>query len=148
MAAFPDQFTETECQQILEVMNGNRIGVLIEKGVPADTRVSHKHGWIEDTHGDVGIIFTPGGDYVLAMMFYNEDFLNYQEYWPIMETISRATYNLFNRDAPLITSRESDLAEECRTDEQSLQRARQAINLDNIEPFVQIVLPAQARAPD
>lgn len=143
-AIYPDHFTRQECQQMLEVMNGNRIGVLIEKGVPENTRVSHKHGWIEDTHGDVGIVFTPGGDYVLAMMFYNAEFLNYEEYWPMMEAISRATYNLFNPENPLLTSREIDPAEQCRTNE----RAREVVDLDNIEPFVQVVLPAQARAPD
>ncbi len=143
LAAYPDQFSQSECRQMLEVMNGNRIGVLIERGVPADTRVAHKHGWIEDTHGDVGIVFTPGGDYVLAMMFYNENFVNYQEYWPMMAQISRAAHNLFNPETPLLSTRETELAEECRIDE----RARQAVNLDNIEPFVQVVLPAQARAP-
>ncbi len=143
MAAFPGQFTPTECKQMLEVMNGNRIGVLIEKGVPENTRVAHKHGWIEDTHGDVGIVFTPGGDFVLAMMFYNESFLDYQKYWPIMESLARAAYNLFNPDAPLLHARESTLAEECRVDE----RARQVVDLNNIEPFVQVVLPDQARTP-
>ncbi|MBN1285998.1 MAG: class A beta-lactamase-related serine hydrolase [Anaerolineae bacterium] len=142
-AIYPDQFTAQECRQILEVMNGNRIGVLIEKGVPSGTRIAHKHGWIEDTHGDVGIIFTPGGDYVLAMMFYNAEFLNYEQYWPMMETISRAAYNLFNPETPQLAAREVDPAEQCRTDD----RAREVVDLDNIEPFVQVVLPAQARAP-
>lgn len=141
IAAYPDQFTPNECQQMIEVMQGNRIGVLLEKGVPENTRVAHKHGWIEDTHGDVGIVFTPGGDYVLAMMFYNETFLNYQAYWPVMEDISRATYNLFNPTAPLLASRETTPAEECRVDE----RARQVVDLNNIEPFIQVVLPDQAR---
>ncbi len=143
-AVYPEQFTQTECRQMLEVMGGNRIGVLIEKGVPENTRVAHKHGWIHDTHGDAGIVFTPGGDYVLAIMFYNETFLNYEEYWPMLETISRATYNLFNPDDPIYYPREGSAgAEGCREDVQS--RSREVIDLNDIEPFIQVVLPAQAR---
>lgn len=141
-AAFPDQITQPECRQMIEVMNGNRIGVLIEKGVPKDTRVAHKHGWIEDTHGDVGLVFTPGGDYVLTMMFYHETFLNYQQYWPIMENISRAVYNLFNPGAPLLEPTDVTPAEECLVD----QRAREVVDLNNIEPFIQVVMPDRARA--
>ena len=115
MAALPGEIDQIECRQMLEVMSGNHIGVLIEAGVPEGTRVSHKHGWISDTHGDAGIVYTPGGDYVIVMFFYNEGHLNYLEYWPIMAEISRATYNLFNMDNPLLFPREVETAtaEEC-----------------------------------
>ncbi|HZD10675.1 MAG TPA: serine hydrolase [Candidatus Binatia bacterium] len=106
MAAYGDSITREECQQIIDVMSQNRIGSLIEEGVPATTTVAHRHAWIGDTHGDAGIVFTPGGDYVIAMIFFQHDWLPWERSSPLMADISRATYNYFNFDNPFLdTSR-------------------------------------------
>ena len=97
-AAYPQSITQAECQQILEVMRQNKIGSLIEEGVPPDVR----HGWVGDTHADAGIIYSPGGDYVLVEFFYHEDWLPWEESSPLMADISRATYNYFNFDNPYL----------------------------------------------
>ena len=47
-------------------MAQNKIGSLLEEGVPQETAVAHRHGWISDTHGDAGIVFTPEGNYVIV----------------------------------------------------------------------------------
>ena len=59
LAAYPEHVTPDECQTMLEIMNENRIGSLIEAGVPEGTSVAHKHGWTAETHGDSGIVFWP-----------------------------------------------------------------------------------------
>lgn len=106
MAAYGDSITADECQQIIDVMTQNRIGSLIEEGVPADTPIAHRHSWIGDTHGDAGIVFSPGGDYVISMIFYQNDWLPWERSSPLMADISRATYNYFNFDNPYLdTSR-------------------------------------------
>ena len=103
-AAFPDQITQQECRHVLEVMQENHIGSLIEEGVPADVSVSHRHGWIGDTHADAGIVFSPGGAYVLVQFFYQHDWLPWERSSPMMADISRATYNYFNFDDPYLDS--------------------------------------------
>ncbi|MEN8098662.1 MAG: serine hydrolase, partial [Chloroflexota bacterium] len=96
LAAFPDDMRSDECQLMLEMMNQNRIGSLIEAGVPAGTTVAHKHGWGPETHGDAGIVFSDGGDYILVEYMYKPVWLEWAESSPLLAEISRATYNLFN----------------------------------------------------
>lgn len=102
VAVYQNQITKEECQQLLEFMELNKIGSLIEAGVPPDTPVAHKHGWISDTHGDAGVIFSPGGDYVLVTYMFKPDWLEWEISSPLLADISRATYNYFNFDNPYL----------------------------------------------
>lgn len=101
LEAFPDDFTPTECRQMLEVMSHNRIGSLIEMGVPEDVPVSHKHGWINDTHGDAAVVFSPGGAYIFVVVLHNPVWLEFAQTEPLIEEMSRTIYNYFNPDAPM-----------------------------------------------
>ena len=101
-AVFADEITRTECQQLLDYMQQNRIGSLIEAGVPPETAVAHRHGWISDTHADAGIVSSPGGDYVIVVFLYKPDWLEWEISSPLISDISRATYNYFNFDAPFL----------------------------------------------
>ncbi len=97
IAAFPDELTPDECQAMLDIMSQNQIDSLIEGGVPQGTRVAHKHGWVGDSHADAGIVFSPGGDYVLCIYLYHTDWLEWEVSSPLMARISEATYKYFNR---------------------------------------------------
>jgi beta-lactamase class A len=101
-AVYPEQLTAVECQEILNVMMQNQTDSLIEEGVPPTTPVAHRHGWISDTHGDAGVVFSPGGDYVLVEFLYKPDWLEWVESSPILRDISQATYNFFNFDDPYL----------------------------------------------
>ncbi len=101
-AAFNDQLSQEECEQLIEYMKLNHIGSLIEEGVPSDTPVAHKHGWISDTHGDAGIVFSPAGNYVIVTYMYKPDWLEWEISSPILADISRATFNYFNFDDPYL----------------------------------------------
>ncbi len=113
LEVFPDQFTPTECRQMLLAMSRNRVNVLTEAGVPAGIRVAHKHGWIDDTHGDAAIVFTPGGDFVLTMAMYQANWLPYEVSWPTMAEIARFVYNAFNPEAPLEAIHPGEVDETC-----------------------------------
>jgi hypothetical protein len=117
MAAFPDDFTQQECRQMIELMSANDLLRLLQGGIPAGTRISHKNGWIDNEHGDAGIVFPPNGrNYVIAVFLWEDvDFLSYERAWPLIEGISRATWNYFNPEQPLLQPR-ADLppqAQEC-----------------------------------
>jgi hypothetical protein len=108
MAAYPDgDFTQTECKQMLELMSANDLGRLLQGGIPPGTRISHKNGWLSDVHGDAGIVFPPNGNnYVIAVFVWkNTEFFSYAEAWPLIEGISRATWNYFSPETPLISAR-------------------------------------------
>ena len=98
IAAYPGQITPEECQAMLELMKGNRIGSLIEEGSPEGTPIAHKHGWIDDTHADAGIVFCPGGDYVLVIFLYQQGWLQWERSAPLIADIAHVTYNYFNMD--------------------------------------------------
>ncbi len=96
LAAYPGSITPDECQYMIELLTQNRIGSLIEAGVPEGTTVAHKHGWTAETHGDAGIVFSPGGNYVLAEFLHTPGWLEWQISSPLLAEISRATYSFFN----------------------------------------------------
>lgn len=118
MAAYPDgEFTQNECRQMLNLMSANDLGRLLQAGIPPGTRISHKNGWLEDVHGDAGIVFPSNGrNYIIAAFVWEDtDFFTYTRAWPLIEGISRATWNYFNPDAPLIAPRTDipDTAQDC-----------------------------------
>jgi beta-lactamase class A len=102
IAAFEGEISSAECGAILNALSQNFIGSLIEEGVPTDVRVAHKHGWVSDTHGDAGIVYTNNGDYVLVMFLHRPNWLEWEVSSPLMADISRATYNYFNFDTPYL----------------------------------------------
>ncbi len=99
MAIYPEDFTQTECQQMIELMSGNRIDRLIELGVPLGTKVAHKNGWGGETSTDAAIVFSPGGDYVLVMYTWELDTdgnnLPTLASWELIEEVSRTRLQLF-----------------------------------------------------
>ena len=104
LAVYPEEITPDECQYIMDLMVLNEEGNLIRFGVPEGTTVSHKHGWARATHADAGIVFSPGGDFVIVE-FLNQpgDWLLADQSFPILREISRATYNYFNMDDPYLS---------------------------------------------
>jgi len=107
-----------ECRQMIHVMASNTVDGLLKAGVPADTRVAHKHGWVNDTHSNAAIFFTPGGNYVLVMAFHSaqvdstgERYLAFPDTLPAFAETSRTVYNYFNPDNPMEAIREGFIPE-------------------------------------
>lgn len=101
MAAFPGKITQDECRSMLDLLARNKIGVLIEAGVPDGTRVAHKHGWVTyngiiNTIGDAGIVFTPGGNYVLVIFVNHPVQLIWDSASRLIADLSTAVYNFYN----------------------------------------------------
>lgn len=111
---FVEKITQLECGQMLRVMRGNHIGALIEAGLQPGTPLAHKHGWVNDTHGDAGIVFSPNGAYVLAMVYHERtSFLESTKSFPIMEQVSMMVWNYFNSNAQLQTPFSNIVPETC-----------------------------------
>lgn len=102
LAVYPGQITPEECQAIIDLMVLNVEGNLIRFGVPEEVPVSHKHGWDLVTHGDAGIVFSPGGDYIIVeyLSAPGSDWLDHNISFPILREISRTVYNHFNATHP------------------------------------------------
>jgi beta-lactamase class A len=102
IAAFPGQITPAECQTMIDYLSQNQIAYLIEEGAPDGTKIAHKHGWVSDiyatirTIGDAGIVYTPGGNYVLVVFVYHPEQLIFEQTSSMVGEISRAVYNYYN----------------------------------------------------
>jgi beta-lactamase class A len=102
-AVFPGEITQSECQQMVSLLAANRIGVLIEAGVPSDAQVAHKHGWAVDvtdgvihTMADAALVYSPGGDYVLVVFLYDPVQVVFDPVNVMVAQLSQAIYNYFN----------------------------------------------------
>jgi hypothetical protein len=99
VAAFPGRVRPEECQYMLDLLAENKIGILLEQGVPEGTRVAHKHGWTDsplDSIGDAGVIYSPGGDYVASIFLWNSPDMLFEPTSTLIANLSRAIYNYFN----------------------------------------------------
>lgn len=103
IAAFPDKINPATCQLLIDFMAQDKLGALIQGGVPDGTFVPHKHGYVlsprdgvmHDT-SDVGIVYSPGGNFVLSIYTYHP----VQNIWditnPLFVRLTEAVYNYFN----------------------------------------------------
>ncbi|MBI3738597.1 MAG: serine hydrolase [Chloroflexi bacterium] len=80
----------------------DKIGVLIEAGVPEGTQVAHKHGWVTDVDGvirnfsDAGIVYTPGGNFVLAIYAHHPVQIVFDEANALFANLAQSVYNYYN----------------------------------------------------
>lgn len=101
-ALFEGQVSQNECQLMLDLLGQNKIGALIEAGLPPGASVAHKHGWTSDLDGllhtlsDAGIVSTPGGDYVLIIFINSSKQLIFDEGNWLFARLSQVIYNAFN----------------------------------------------------
>jgi beta-lactamase class A len=75
--------------------------VLLTAGLPEATQIAHKHGWVTvngiiNTIGDAGIIYSPGGNYIMVVFLYNPDQLIWEPSAALVSELSRAAYNYYN----------------------------------------------------
>lgn len=103
VAAFPGQITQEVCQQMINFLAADKIGVLIEAGVPEGTQVAHKHGWISDAISgvikdisDSAIVYTPGGNYILVMFAYHPIQAVWEPVSGLFAQLSQVVYNYYN----------------------------------------------------
>ncbi len=102
IAAFPDKINQAACQQMIDSLKRDRIGVLIEAGLPEGTQIAHKHGWISGPNGiiqnisDAAIVYTPGGNYVLTIYIYHPIQAVWEPISGMIAKISEAVYNYYN----------------------------------------------------
>lgn len=101
-AVFGEEITQEECQVMIDYLAQNKMPSLLEAGVPDVTTVAHKHGWtsnngIMQSLGDAGIIFSPGGDYILVIFLYHPQQLIWNNTTYLVGQLSGTVYNFYNQ---------------------------------------------------
>ena len=102
-AVFPGEISQSECQTMITFLTRNKIAQLLQAGLPDGTEFAHKHGWTTDYDTgvilsmiDAGIVFSPGGNYVIVTAMYQPTQLIWDIANVLFARISQATYNYFN----------------------------------------------------
>jgi len=101
---FGANLSQAECENILELLSNNKIGLLIEAGLPPQGSVAHKHGWTSELDGllhsmsDAGIVYTPGGNFALVISIYTPEQLVFFDGNWLFARLSQTIYNAFNID--------------------------------------------------
>ncbi len=103
VAAYPEKINSQICQQMINFLVLDKIGVLIEAGVPEGTQVAHKHGWITEPStgviqniSDSGIVYSPGGNYVLVIYAYHPVQTIWEPVSTLFAQLSQTVYNFYN----------------------------------------------------
>lgn len=105
-AVFQGEVSQNECRQMISFLAKNKIGVLLEAGLPDGTQFAHKHGWVTDTTDgvihtmqDAGIVYSPNGNYAITVFLYHPVQVVFDPVNIMYAQISRAIYNYFNLPA-------------------------------------------------
>jgi beta-lactamase class A len=67
---FPQQLSPARCREMVDRLRKNEDQSRMVSGLPPSADVAHKSGWIDDMQADVGIIHSPGGDFVASIYLY------------------------------------------------------------------------------
>lgn len=100
---FGGSVTQAECRLMIDYLSKNKIGVLIQAGVPEGTTVAHKHGWAYEyqdgyihTIADSAIVYTPSAEYVLSIFMYHPVQAIFPVANELFANLSSAVYNYYN----------------------------------------------------
>lgn len=101
-AVWGDSITPEECQTMINYLVRNKLPSLLTAGLPEGTQIAHKHGWVTNgvgvinTIGDAGIIYTPGGNYVMVVFLYHPVQLVWEPSNELVARLSESVYNYYN----------------------------------------------------
>lgn len=102
VAVFPESMDQTICQKMIDFLAQDRIGKLLEAGLPEGTLIAHKHGWVTDIDGtirnysDAGIVYTPGGNFVISVYAYHPQIILDDTANRLFANLASAAYNYYN----------------------------------------------------
>jgi beta-lactamase class A len=97
---FPDQFTSEECQAMIDILAKNAVGPIFIAGSAPGAKVIHKHGWDLlplNNVGDAAYVFSPGGDYVLAVYLHRDEPVPFDTANRLIVSLGTAVFNFYNQ---------------------------------------------------
>jgi beta-lactamase class A/uncharacterized protein YraI len=131
---YPADFDVQKCRRMLYAMDANQINVFLEAGVPVGARVIHKHGWIDDTHGDAGIVIGPDTAFVFVAVLYGRDWLEFDTSTQVIAELARMTWNTLNPSQPIDATRPGVVPADCDPRSDPVMTSLMSSNLPMLGP--------------
>lgn len=96
LARYAQQLTPARCQEMIDRLHTNADHTRLVAGFPDGTYVAHKSGWIDDMQADVGMVHTPGGNFVIALYAYRSKGMSASRAEPLIANLARLVYTYYN----------------------------------------------------
>lgn len=101
LETYPDSLDAAACCEMLDWLKTNPVRTVIGASVPPEVAIAHKHGWVGATRSDIGIVYSPGGDYLFGLfMWQDSDWINWDVCFPLFRRLSATVYNYFTMGSP------------------------------------------------
>ncbi|MBU2572586.1 MAG: class A beta-lactamase-related serine hydrolase, partial [Elusimicrobia bacterium] len=88
---------KSSSEAMLEFLKQNKSRTRLRKGLPIGWEIGHKTGLLRRSCHDVGIVFSPRGDYIIAVL--TGDVPNYSSAKTFIAKVAKLTYQYYKIDA-------------------------------------------------
>ena len=94
---FGGEITPEECGTILFYVSHDEFTEMIWGGLPRPEQswIIHKHGFVNEAHSDLALIWGPSGPYVIAVYLWRAGWMDWPTSNRTMKAISRIAWNFF-----------------------------------------------------
>ena len=94
---FGGEITPEECGAILFYVSHDEFTEMVWGGLPRPTQswIIHKHGFVNEAHSDLALIWGPSGPYVIAVYLWRAGWMDWPTSNRTMKAISRIAWNFF-----------------------------------------------------
>ncbi|MHB9154428.1 MAG: serine hydrolase [Endomicrobiales bacterium] len=76
--------------QMMEILKRQKVNDRIPRGLPENLVIAHKTGLLRDTVSDVGVVFTPEGDFIICVL--TADFRSFSSAKRFIGTVAACAY--------------------------------------------------------
>ncbi len=94
---FGGEITPEECAAILFYVSHDEFTEMVWGGLPRPEQswIIHKHGFVNEAHSDLALIWGPSGPYVIAVYLWRAGWMDWPTSNRTMKEISRIAWNFF-----------------------------------------------------
>ena len=97
LETFGGEITPEECRAFLFYLSHDEFAELMWGGLPRPSQswIIHKHGFVNEAHSDLALIWGPSGPYVIAVYLWRAGWMDWPTSNSTMKEISRIVWNFF-----------------------------------------------------
>ncbi|OGS50109.1 MAG: hypothetical protein A3J79_12150 [Elusimicrobia bacterium RIFOXYB2_FULL_62_6] len=103
-----DLVDRASSEAMLEFLKQNKGRTRLRKGLPIGWEIGHKTGLLRKSCHDVGIVFSPRGDYIIAVL--TGDVPDYTSAKSFISKVAKLTYEYYKIDSDYAQSRAGDVS--------------------------------------